>query len=176
MYAPQLGRWQSEDPLAKDPTLLHDNNWFGHRLDVMRNRYAYVTSNPINGSDPSGLVDPRSYGRPPAPRCGGQPYDPTTECCENGGAVAKAPIWRCKRYANLGVVGYVIWHHYLCCDGPNENCFGFVPGTKAGDAIRPEQQKRGTCEQRMVCPSLKASKCDSPTATCDYGHGMVCWG
>jgi RHS repeat-associated protein len=55
MYAPQLGRFASQDPLAADPTLLYDNNWFGDRLTLMRNLYGYTTNNPVNWVDPSGL-------------------------------------------------------------------------------------------------------------------------
>ena len=56
MYAPQLGRFVSQDPLAADPTLLYDNNWFGQRLTEIRNLYGYCENNPVNRVDPSGLA------------------------------------------------------------------------------------------------------------------------
>ena len=56
MYAPQLGRFASQDPLAAEPTLLYDNNSSGGLLEVMRNRFGYTGNNPVNFSDPSGLI------------------------------------------------------------------------------------------------------------------------
>lgn len=56
MYSPQLGRFLSQDPLVASPTVLYDNNWFGDRLTLMRNLYGYVDNNPINATDPSGLL------------------------------------------------------------------------------------------------------------------------
>lgn len=57
MYHPSLGRFQSRDPLgANGVDVLHDNNWFGHRLALMRNHYGYANNNPSNFIDPSGLL------------------------------------------------------------------------------------------------------------------------
>jgi len=89
MYASQLGRFVSEDPLVSDPAILYDNNWMGDRLTRLRNGYGYVDNNPANVVDPSGLIPdewlqprvppaaapappaaPRPARRPPSPRRG----------------------------------------------------------------------------------------------------------
>lgn len=56
MYSPPLGRFLSPDPLTRDPTLMYDNNWYGDQLTLMRNQYGYCDNNPVNRTDPSGLV------------------------------------------------------------------------------------------------------------------------
>jgi hypothetical protein len=59
MYTPQLGAFLTRDPLPEmgEPDLLYDNNSFGRQLDVMRNRYGYVSENPLRNVDPFGLLD-----------------------------------------------------------------------------------------------------------------------
>jgi hypothetical protein len=112
-----------------------------------------------------------STGTTPAPKLcdfAGKKYDPSTHCVENNRIVAKVAIWKCKRYANMGPVGYVIWHHYLCCDKPNGTCYGMVPGVKKGKPVPQETQKGGTCTKHMVCPAVY-KKCNNPIADCDYG-------
>ncbi len=67
MYSPQLGRFLSEDPLTRDPVILNDNNWFGERLDAMRNTYWYANNDPVNKRDPSGLMCAPCPRNPPLP-------------------------------------------------------------------------------------------------------------
>lgn len=59
MYSPLLGGFLTRDPIAQagEPDLLYDNNWFGDRLSLMRNLYAYASNNPTNRVDPFGLAD-----------------------------------------------------------------------------------------------------------------------
>jgi RHS repeat-associated protein len=56
MYSPKLARFLSEDPLTLNPTILNDNNWFGDALTRMRNLYGYCDNDPVNWTDPSGLI------------------------------------------------------------------------------------------------------------------------
>ena len=58
MYSPTLGSFLSRDPLpqAGVPEILSDNNWFGHRLTMMRNLYGYGDPNPMIVVDPSGMA------------------------------------------------------------------------------------------------------------------------
>ena len=59
MYSPPLGRFLSRDPLPLNgqPDILTDGDWFGDRLTMMRNLYAYVDNKPLGFVDPSGLVN-----------------------------------------------------------------------------------------------------------------------
>jgi RHS repeat-associated protein len=56
MYSPPLGTFLTRDPLplAGKPDVLYDNNWFGERLNLMRNLYAYANNNPPRYVDPMG--------------------------------------------------------------------------------------------------------------------------
>ncbi|MCE9604941.1 MAG: hypothetical protein K8U03_08575 [Planctomycetia bacterium] len=58
MYHAELGQFTTRDPLPQEgePDVLYDNNWFGRWLDMMKNLYGYVGSNPVSYVDPSGLV------------------------------------------------------------------------------------------------------------------------
>jgi RHS repeat-associated protein len=198
MYDAVGGRFVSRDPIG-----------FG---GSPFNLYEYVKSNPGTHGDPSGLAMPRTgtscCGKEKIVNythgcCKGKPFHLDTECCENNSVVSKVPIWKCKRYANMGIPGYprtpsvlpnglpltghypiigigpgiLIWHHYLCCDGPNgSECRGMIPGAEAGKDVPFETQKSGKCRERLVCPSVHTEKCDSPKAPCDYGAlGCNCW-
>ena len=56
MYSPPLGRFLSRDPLPLngEPDVLTDGDWFGDRLTMMKNLYAYVDNKPLGHTDPSG--------------------------------------------------------------------------------------------------------------------------
>jgi RHS repeat-associated protein len=57
MYSPSLAQFISRDPLpeANEPILLSDNDWFGHRVTMMRNLYAYGGNDPVTNVDPNGM-------------------------------------------------------------------------------------------------------------------------
>ena len=65
MYDRWTVRFTSRDPLPApgEPVVLSDNNWFGDRLTMMRNRYGYATNNPLRYKDPSGLTPTEEYRR-----------------------------------------------------------------------------------------------------------------
>lgn len=148
------------------------------------NLYEYCGSRPTFVTDPHGLW----WWSKPKPCCNGTPYDPETQCCEDGKIAGKVPLWICKRPMDLppGAVGVVdftgiddwadcgvyywldVAHSYICCDGPNLTCYGFQAGTEAGADIDVEMLATGVCEKRVVCPSVRDSKCNNPVADSDY--------
>jgi RHS repeat-associated protein len=179
VYAAQLGRFLSRDPIGYAD---------GHNV------LQYVSGNAVGTADPHGLK------RLPVGNCCGKSYDTTThgccvsmdatgmptggtiyplgeKCCDEGKFVAKVPIWKCKRYANIRLLGLCIWHHYLCCDAANGNtCYGLGPGDKTGLPVTPEVIKGGTCEKKWVCPRLKRKKCNKPICRRDWKcFGNNCW-
>ncbi len=68
MYSPSLERFLSQDPYVEgQPDILHDNNWFGDRLTMMRNLYGYADNNPVNAIEPKGTLTIKvafEWGRP----------------------------------------------------------------------------------------------------------------
>ncbi|MCC5829801.1 MAG: hypothetical protein JJU36_10185 [Phycisphaeraceae bacterium] len=92
--------------------------------------------------------------------------------------VAKVSLWVCERpLAGVpwlaGYGGGMPWslrptHSYICCDGPNRNCYGKQSGTRAGGRISREPLATGDCQQKKVCPAVKRDKCIFPVATYDY--------
>lgn len=92
MYSPQLGRFLSQDPLVRDPTILNDNNWFGDRLTEIRNLYGYCGNNPVTYTDPSGLIVDNPI--PPHQPTGFPPVSnvpPTTTCTIKGNISVPTP-------------------------------------------------------------------------------------
>jgi RHS repeat-associated protein len=175
-YASHLGRWLTRDPIGYDADDL--------------NLYNYVGGSPVHHIDPMGL-DP--WGRPWGSEnaywnrcCKGKYYNGYTHCCENGQIVAKVPIWICERPLDLppslvGITRYYGWwhewwlpqdfhlsHSYICCDGPNLNCFGKQSTTKVGEAIPVEMLCTGECETKMVCPAERSGKCNNPISNKPY--------
>jgi len=110
------------------------------------------------------------------PCCGGKPYDPETQCCEENQIVAKVSIWICNRPFPWRGAGYLqgynfgtnrsLDHSYVCCDGVNQNCFGKQNYTRKNSPIPNEPHNvQGECEEKKVCPELKQSKCGIPGKT-----------
>jgi len=128
---------------------------------------------------------------------GAGPIDPKTQCCENGKIVSKVPIWICERPLHNPTWGYLgdkcsillpktkdLQHSYVCCNGPNQRCYGkqsktpigidpitkkrITRETKKGDPIPIEPYQTGDCKMKMVCPSAKKKKCENPKAEHDY--------
>jgi hypothetical protein len=151
------------------------NNYFGIRSrDPIGyaggwNLYEYVRSRPINLTDPSGNNPCKCGRRRPTWMgcCNKQPYRKSTQCCQNGTIVAKVTYWVCNR--PLG--GYPSWfphHKYVCCGGPNQNCYAHRDNDiEQGDPIPTEPNPTGDCEARLVCPETKRLKCNNPVAPRD---------
>ena len=149
------------------------------------------------GVDPSGMRKSRSSK---TECCDNKKYDPKTHCCENGSLKAKVTIWVCERplasestfknwltynLAYLTPKLLDISHSYICCSGPNKNCYGkqaetptgkndpqtgaqILRPTVAGDPIPKEPYTTGSCKAKKVCPSIKKKKCNKPRAELPY--------
>jgi RHS repeat-associated protein len=164
-YHMGLGRFVSRDPIKYDAG------------DV--NIYRYVFNRVTIGMDAYGLSFgyhiPETFGHPsPTPGdnkscCNGEPYDPNTQCCEDDEVVGRVSIWRCVRPVNhWSTAALGAWHSYICCDGPNNNCFNMASGTRAGASVPKELLTTGNCTEHKVCPKNKDECCDSPIAPWDY--------
>ncbi|MDR2440277.1 MAG: RHS repeat-associated core domain-containing protein, partial [Planctomycetaceae bacterium] len=180
-YHVELGRFVSRDPIG------YDGN--------DKNVYRYLQNVPIIVGDPLGLfapgVDLSGMWPSSQPCCDGTTYDPATQdccnnkhiydlatsCCENKTVVSKESVWRCIRPINNPVLGQIgNWHSYMCCNGPNNNCFNFASGTQKGDSVPKEYITTGICTEYKVCPNKRKNCCDSPKAPWSYNFvtGTTC--
>jgi RHS repeat-associated protein len=104
------------------------------------NFFAYVLNNPVLYGDPTGLEG----------------------CCR------KVKIWICERRLDRWYAAILPTHMYVCCDGPNMNCYGHQRNNlKRGDPIPREGNPTGTCREVEVCEDEKQKKCNNPTSPCD---------
>jgi hypothetical protein len=63
-------------------------------------------------------------------------------------------------------------HQYVCCDGPNVNCYGHAHNDyDAGDPIDRETNPTGSCEMQDVSDDLKDKKCNAPVSPCNANTG-----
>ena len=187
-YDASLGRFVSRDPIGYE-----GSPW---------NLYQYVGSRALSHEDPSGLYgtmpgygpgwdrsaccDGKRFDTNRQGCCSKTIYNTANECCESGSVVRKEPIWIGVRpLGNSSNFPFVlpagirtVGHSYVCCDGPNINCFGkqariTINGTEVdpevGDPIPVEPFATATSSTRvMVCPSVKKSKCVNPVYDCPY--------
>ena len=161
-YAPELGRWLNRDPIGEEGGI---------------NVYAFLNNEPIAYVDHLGLrrIGPHNR-RPPNRRppgqnessssegcCEGQPFDPSTQCCEGEGEVVeKETYWVCKSRLRswLPIMG-PISHSSICCEdpaaNPDQTCFGKYPeGNKitSPGVIRHDRAVAvpDNCSPEKVCP------------------------
>jgi RHS repeat-associated protein len=150
---PVLGRFGQRDPIEY--------------VDGM-SRYQYAKSIPLDAVDPQGL---KAYEA----CCAGKKYDVRAQCCEDNRVVDKATIWQCKRnIKDHPYVSVVFKHCYVCCDGPNSNCFS----TTGGNQIGQEPLQIGDCTPQKVCPRQKNNKCKKQTMSKPYNrytHNCCDW-
>ena len=122
-YRPDWGRWVNQDPLRFDAAWRNATLANGV-LPGMENWYLYVLNNPINATDPSGLLlNIGSYGNYCGPGGGGKPVDALDRACQShdncyskcggpGGVWGVVCPSRCRRNCDAA----------LCSDAWNANC------------------------------------------------------
>lgn len=109
------------------------------------NTYAYVKNRPVLSIDPLGLAD-----------------------CTAGKCCTKVKMWICDRPVMSWYGSMIPNHKYVCCDGPNKNCFGHRSNDlRRGDPIPSESSPTGTCREVEVCAELRQKKCNSPVSPCN---------
>jgi len=199
LYDNVVGRFVSRDPIGFRGGALGLQEYVGgrpiHKVDAM-GLWPWSPGYCCNGKN----YDAKTQGC-----CNGHTlYDLETECCEGGEVKAKVSIWICTRPLdvrpawpfNIPIPGFPnkrIGHSYVCCDGFNVTCYGKqglydtdgdgVGDTepRVGDPIPVEPLAVGTdCKEKLVCPSVKKSKCDNPVYDSEYdllcreGEGTNC--
>lgn len=131
--------------------------------------------------------------------CNDVVYDSSTHCCENRKIVPKVSFWRCVSNdpdSFLGISG--CWwdnslgfltcpfgirarHSYVCCDGPDQNCFevqkdGVLPTSGAPWGPKGPGKVPGSCNEDKVCPSAKEQNCKScKTPYCFFPGPNCAW-
>ena len=185
-YHPILGRFVMRDPIGYDAGDVSLYRYVFNSTIINLDTYGLqmlVMPPIIHPNDIPGLINPPPPWNPPKPTpkacCDGQEYNPDYSCCEDGKVVGKVSIWICNRHipgtrwvSRLGVPGsrtLRLNHSYVCCDGPDKNCYGKQNYTKKTSPIPNERHDvKGKCEKKRVCPKLKKSKCETPISSCDY--------
>jgi len=77
-------------------------------------------------------------------------------------------MWVCSRPIDSWYGAVAPDHQYVCCAGPNTDCYGHANNhLKKGDPIPHEADPTGTCEERDVSPENKKFHCDAPISPCD---------
>ena len=105
------------------------------------NLYEYVSGRPLKYIDPTGL-----------------------EQCK------LLPIWTCERPVHGYEGKFLPNHKYVCCKGPNIDCYGHAHNNgKKGDFIPEESDKSGRCTLGNVCEDAFKAKCNNPISPCDMG-------
>lgn len=103
------------------------------------NSYAYVGGNPVSFIDPEGLA----INTPDS-------------------------IWVCSRPVNAWYGSVIPDHQYICCSGPNQDCYGHANNDlKKGDPIPKEPDASGTCTMKYVSTESKDKHCNQPKSPCD---------
>ena len=195
--SPLLGRFLTRDPIGYNGG---DNNLFRYVKNLPVSQIDILgLQQKAPGYGASYDYNPPS--RPKKECCNGKEYYPDISCCENNEVVERVSLWHCTRPLNAPYVGvaayyttgWIGWwsncwipqqarHSYVCCDGVNQNCFGMQQRqpnnafTKEGDSIPQEKKPTGACYEYKVCPTVKKTACETPTAPYHwYTHNCNVW-